>query len=141
MARITISAAAKAGWASRPTIYRKIKAGQITLHHDGDRKLVDVADLERLFGATRRKEGPVPSPSNVEAVEVVKVEADLENARAEVTRLRSDLSAERHARDDDRSTAAKERDRLIGVIESQTLQIGDMRTEAKKGWLRRLFGV
>jgi hypothetical protein len=144
MARITISAAAKAGWASRPTIYRKVKAGEITLHHDGDQKLVDVADLERIFGAPARSAKSAPAPSDIAAIDQAKIEAELEAARIELARLRSDLDAERSARNDALAAAAKERDRMLSVIESQTKQISDMRedqtVEAKKSWIKRVFG-
>ena len=51
MARITISQAAKRGFASRPTLYREIKDGRLTALQDGDKKTLDLADLVRVFGA------------------------------------------------------------------------------------------
>lgn len=132
MARITISAAAKAGWASRPTIYRKVKAGELTLHHDGDQKMLDVADLERVFGAPARSTAPAPGPSDTAAITAAKIEAELEAAKSELLRLRSDLDAERRARESERSESLAERKQLLGIIESTTKQISDMRGEQKK---------
>ena len=48
--RITISQAAQVGYASRPTIYRKIKDGQLDVFNDGGVKLVDVPQLISVFG-------------------------------------------------------------------------------------------
>ncbi len=51
MTRITISAAAKRGFASRPTLYRAIKDGRLTAIMDGDKKTIDLAD--RVTGQYR----------------------------------------------------------------------------------------
>ncbi len=42
---ITISQAAKRGFASRPTLYRAIKDGWLTAVLEGDKKTLDLADL------------------------------------------------------------------------------------------------
>ncbi|MCZ6727173.1 MAG: hypothetical protein O7A98_07430 [Acidobacteria bacterium] len=58
MARITISAAAKRGFASRPTLYRAIKDGRLTAHQEGDKKTLDLADLVKVFGEPGSKPAP-----------------------------------------------------------------------------------
>ena len=50
MTRITISQAAKRGFASRPTLYRAVNDGRLTAQLDGDRKTLDLADLVKVFG-------------------------------------------------------------------------------------------
>ena len=61
MARVTITDAVKQGFASRPTIYRAIKAGRLTPHQDGRRRLVDVADLVQVFGEPSPPGAPRPA--------------------------------------------------------------------------------
>ncbi len=50
MARISISEAANHGYAARMTIYRAIKDGRLTTHLEGQKKLLDIADLVSVFG-------------------------------------------------------------------------------------------
>ena len=57
MARITILQAARAGYASRQTIYRKVGAGDLPVHEVGGKKLVDISDLVRVFGEPGGKQG------------------------------------------------------------------------------------
>jgi len=141
MARITISQAAKAGWASRPTIYRRIKDGKLTVHLEGDHKLLDVADLARVFGtaaATRSKsEGDIPKPGQTEAVEMAMLEAELEKAKAENVRIEADLAEARREGKQERDQARQERDRLLGIVEASQRQIEDQR---KRRWPRWLGG-
>ena len=141
MARITISQAAKAGWASRPTIYRRIKDGKLTTHQEGDHKLLDVADLARVFGtgaATRaRSEVDIPKPGATEAVEMAKLEAELEKVKADKTRIEADLAEARREGKQERDQARQERDRLLGIVEASQRQLEDQR---KRRWPRWLGG-
>ena len=68
MARITISAAAKRGFASRPTLYRALKDGRLTAQQDGDRKTLDLADQVNVFGEPGAKTTPAAKPDVAGAV-------------------------------------------------------------------------
>ena len=139
MARITISQAAKAGWASRPTIYRRIKDGRLTIHLEGDHKLLDVADLARVFGTaavTRSKPaGDIPKPGQTEAVEMAMLEAELEKVKAENARIEADLAEARREGKQERDQARQERDRLLGIVEASQRQIEDQRKSRWPRWL------
>ena len=125
MARITVTEAVRAGWASKATIYRKLKAGDIRLGKEGSRQLLEVSDLVRVFGAqgSRGKTSPsrsdVPRPEKAKALHLVK--AELDQAFAELDRLRSELAETQRRLMEQQQEAARERDRLLGIIEGALL--------------------
>ena len=54
MAMLTVNQAARAGYAGRATIYRKLRAGELPAQSgDNDQAIIDSADLERVFGEPR----------------------------------------------------------------------------------------
>jgi len=130
MARITISAAAKRGFASRPTLYRAIKDGRLTAVQDGDRKTIDLADLVTVFGEPGAKAG-AEKPDLAGAVQVGHLEADRDRLAAEVDRLRQE-------RDQARREAGKSvigcsgwSRRLKKLLEDQSRQ-----RKPKRSWWR-----
>lgn len=50
MAKVSISEAARLAGISRPTLYRKIDAGEISVERDGDSVQIDISELLRVFG-------------------------------------------------------------------------------------------
>jgi hypothetical protein len=133
MTRLTIGEAVQAGWGSRASLYRLVKAGKISTQADGDRQVIDVAELVRVLGEPRSRRrmaaGELLSSPDVPAR--VLAERDVAELREQVIRLNAELSAERAA-------AAEERRRLLDMVErSQKLQlIADMRDEgrSKRRW-------
>lgn len=145
--RITIMEAAKAGWGSRSSIYRKIKAGELPLHEDGSQQLLDVADLIRVFGekgsraSTAKSRDDVPKPEEMKNAQTLEAERDA--AKAEADRLKGELAEARRKIEEERETAARERDRLLTLVETVTKQLAPPaprpESSAPKGFFRRLF--
>jgi hypothetical protein len=142
MTRLTIPEAARAGWGSRASLYRLVKAGRISTVLDGDRHVVDVAELVRVLGEprTQRKttaQDMVAAPDRADRAALEARVAELEQQR---DRLDADLRAER-------DRAAADRDRMLMVIESAQKQAGaatkllfDLRETAARPWWRKLLG-
>ncbi len=138
MARITITEAAKRGFASRPTLYRAVKDGRLTAHQDGDRKTLDLADLVKVFSEPGAR-APAEKPDRAEAIELGHLEVDRARLSEEVNRLRRERDQARREATEERDQARLERDRLLGLIEATQKLLEDQSRERKRGW-RRLFG-
>jgi len=133
MTRLTPTEAAKAGFASRPTIYRRIKEGALTVHKEGNgRKLIDAADLVRVFGEPGGAEDKT-------AGDISKAAIELDQAKAETEQLRKELAEAHKQAANDRQDAAKERDRLLTIVENSQKLIADQRQETGKGFWSRVF--
>ncbi len=143
--RITVTEAVRAGWASKASIYRKLKAGELQLHKEGTQQVLDVADLVRTFGEhgsrgkTAASREDVPGPEASKSAQLLEAERDA--AKAEADRLRAELAEAQRRLSDERDLAAKERDRLLGIIEGSLRQLAAPKAEPKpKGFFQRLFG-
>ena len=113
MSRLTVVQASKAGFASRPTIYRAIKNGRLS----GDTGkagilTIDTSELVRVFGEPVSRDGSGDDTG---------ADIELEMLRRENARLKADL--------DD---ARQHRDRLMTLLE--------VRGELRPSWWRGLFG-
>lgn len=149
MTRLTLGEAARAGWGSRASLYRLAKAGKLSTTVDGDRQLVDVAELVRVLGEPRAQrkrdaEDLVASPDLPARIELERRVAELEAAKAAIE---AELRAERTAARDAATAAAADRARLIELAEMAQRQAGeaqkllaDARTTAARSWWRRLIG-
>jgi len=124
---VTITEAAKQGFASRPTLYRAIKEGRLSAKKvKGGGKTIDVSELVRVFG---EPESTTSSETRKETVSqgVSAVQAERNALQAEVTRLTSDLERER-----------VQVDRLMNMLETAQRQLTDQRP--RRGFLDRLTG-
>ncbi len=126
MARITISAAAKHGFASRTTLYRAVKDGRLTAHQDGDKKTLDIADLVKVFGEPGDRTAAPEKPDLAAAVQTGRLEAD--NAR-----LADDVDRLRRERDQAR--------RELELFEATQKLLEDQSRErkAKRSWWDKQF--
>lgn len=142
MTRLTLPEAARAGWGSRASLYRLVKAGRISTTLDGDRQLVDVAELVRVLGEPRaqRKAAAQELVAAPDRADRAALEARVASLEQQRDRLDADLRAER-------DRAAADRDRLLALVEAAQKQAGeatkllvDMRETAARPWWRRLLG-
>lgn len=143
MARITITEAAKRGFASRPTLYRAIGDGRITPHEDNGKKLIDVADLVSVFGEPTSKDKESPAPGRDQAVEIARVEVERDRLQAEADRLRRELDEARKMIETERADAKQERAEMREIIQSTQKLLEDQSREReaeRKGFWRRLLG-
>lgn len=138
MTRLTIGEAVQAGWGSRASLYRLVKAGKLSTQADGDRQVIDVAELVRVLGEPRSRRriaaGELLSAPDVPAR--VMAERDVADLREQVIRLNAELSAERAAARDASAAAAEERRRLLDMVERSQKLLVDMREEdrGKRRW-------
>lgn len=134
--RITVNAAAKAGYASRPTIYRHIEQGKLSVHmNDKGAKAVDSADLTALYGEpTAQAIKPPPTSTGNHGARIAELEAELTRTRLKTDELEQKLETVREK-------AESERDRLLRIVENSQLAIPDMRQNTVSGgFWKRLFG-
>ena len=148
MSKMTLGQAAKAGFASRAQIYRDAAGGKLAIEVQGDRKIVDLAELLRVYGDPGAR--PVPATSILAApdlparVELERKVAELEKAKAAIE---AELRSERTAARDAAAAAAADRAKLIELAELAQRQAGeaqklltDARATAARPWWRKLLG-
>lgn len=144
MARITVTEAAKRGFASRPTLYRAIKDGRITPQEQGRKRLLDVADLVAAFGEPESKAAPAgPAPGRDQAVAAARVEVERDQLQSDNDRLRRDLDEARKALETERVDAKQERSEMREIIQSTQKLLEDQSKEReaqRKELWRRLTG-
>jgi hypothetical protein len=135
MAEISIKEAIASGWASRATIYREIKAGELSVKKTGDnRTLVDTSELIRVFGEPRLKDNKDELiqhdvRQSSDSVENAILKERLEGLERDRVRL------EREVAD------AKEREAwLKQQLERQTNLLGQVAAQPSSGVFKRLFG-
>jgi hypothetical protein len=135
--KITIVQAVKAGYSTKPTIYRDIKRGKLSASENKKgAKVIDVADLVKQYGEPSAK-SQAPAPKPTADMKALKIENEM--LKAELERARRDADQARNAVDEERSDSRKERERLYGLVETSQKQIEDLRETGKKGLLARLF--
>ena len=103
MTKLTVIEAARAGYAGRATIYRKLNAGLLNSETDDDgTTVIDPADLIRVFGE--------PSTRHETSRETILDTAETDRLRAENALLRAENADLR-----------LHRDRLMALIERTAL--------------------
>ena len=145
MARITVTEAAKRGFASRPTLYRAIKVGRITPQEQGSKRLLDVADLVAAFGEPESKAAPAAdkAPGRDQAAAAARVEVERDQLQSDNDRLRRDLDEARKALETERVDAKQERSKMREIIQSTQKLLEDQSKEReaqRKELWRRLTG-
>ena len=103
MPKLTVIEAARAGFAARATIYRKLKEGALSFESDENgATVVDAAELTRVFGE--------PSPHRKPSHEAMSDTSETARLRAENALLRAENADLR-----------LHRDRLMALIERTAL--------------------
>jgi len=125
MARITITQAAKQGFKSRAQINKDVRSGKLPSIVERGRKVVDVADLVRLYGEPGVETVP-PEPQQAAT------EQALEAAKAAQARLETELREAQDALAAKDADAAKERDRLMGMVEQSNALLEDLRKDREE---------
>jgi len=127
---VTITEAAKQGFAPRPTLYRAIKEGRLSAKKvNGGGKTIDVSELLRVFG-----EPESTTSSETVSQGVSSVEAERNDLKALVQRLEAELIREHDSLDRERMQV----DRLMNMLEASQRQLADQRP--RRGFLDRLTG-
>lgn len=127
MARITIVEAAKQGFKSRSQINKDVRSGRLSSFEERGRKVVDVADLVRLYGEPGSSAPPAPIKA-----ETAIAEQELEKAREQVATLGTQLREAQDTLKDKDGVAAKERDRLMGMVEEGNKRLADLRSDQQR---------
>jgi Helix-turn-helix domain len=135
MAEMTLSEAAKWAGKGRPTVWRAIKQGKLSARRNDDGQwMIDPAELARVYQAVVSDN--VPLKQGAIAFETPETAA-LQQIIALLERQLEDTQAQRE-------DLKKERDRLLGMVESQTrliTHLSEKPTEpTRHGWWRRLTG-
>ena len=120
MPKLTVNEAARAGYAARATIYRKINNQALPAESgDNDQRVIDTADLDRIFGEPNLRHET--SPESIGDI------SETTQLRAENTLLRAENADLR-----------LHRDRLMTLLE-HTAPAAPATTTA--GTLRRFLGL
>ena len=127
MAKLTVVQAAKAGWPSRQTIYRKVRSGELSAEPDANgTAVIDTSELIRVFGEPASRDTAPETPQSDSGLQ-----AQVSLLQLELTRAREDLAGER-----------AHRDRLLGLLETAQRQLTDddhQRPQQRSWWWSRLL--
>jgi helix-turn-helix protein len=141
MAKVNISQAAHMAGVSRPTIHKKINAGELSADKANGKTFIDVSELERVFGTLVPPGTPKPNRQTLHVATpqvVTMLQSQLDRLQHELEVIRQERDSERRAREREEAEHRAERERLYGIIEKQTLLLpAPKEPEQKKGWWRR----
>jgi hypothetical protein len=131
--KFNIVQAAELAGVARQTIHRFIKKGKLSVEKTADGKtVIDKSELLRVFPNL-----VTPGASHMLRHDTLQVTAIL---HSQIELLQRELDVTRQERERDREEYRREKDRLLGIIEKQTLLLpAPKEPEGKKGWLRRWF--
>jgi hypothetical protein len=136
MAKINISQAAKMTGKTRTTIYKKIKSGELSaeLGSDGNR-LIDTAELLRVFGE-------LVTPDTV-SMDVHEIQQEMPQVTPLLERQINLLEAENRRLHEQIEADRREKERLLGLLEKQTLLLTHTQQESvpKVSFWQRVFGT
>lgn len=133
--KITIREAVEAGWASKPTMYRAVKQGRISVDKTiPGRQLLDVSELVRVFGEpVSRADKAIKADTNPVASRM----AELEHETALLRERLKSVEKERDSLVETKNEALEREKRLMGIVEAQTRQLTS--SVRKTGLWGRLF--
>lgn len=121
MSSFTLAQAAKIAGVSRPTVYRMVSEGKLSVTQDERGvKRVEASELKRVFPQARFETGETGAPVRTRQTETGPdrvLEVELRAARELLEVTRQALQSERD-----------EKARLLGVVEAQTRLLEDKRT-------------
>jgi hypothetical protein len=135
MPKINISQAAKMTGKTRTTIYKKIKSGELSAESGSDgNRLIDTAELLRVFG-------DLVTPDTV-SMDVNDIHQETPQVRPLLERQISLLEAENKRLHEQIEADRREKERLLGLLEKQTLLLtqGQQEPAPKASFWRRVFG-
>jgi hypothetical protein len=131
VAKISINEAAKKGFKSRSQINKDVRSGKVPHSLERGRKVIDVADLVRLYGEPGGGPKDDAPETPVVAADVFRNE-EIEQLRAEKARLETELREARDSIKGKDEAAAKERDRFMGLLEDGNKRLEDLRQDIEK---------
>ena len=126
MSILTITEAAKAAGISRPTLYRRVKSGQLsTIRQPDGTKGIDSAELLRVFGTLRTVTDHNVNNGHHETDEVLRERIKGLRRESELLLQENELLRTQLA------NAENEKNRLLGLLEQRLL--GVLKDKHKKG--------
>jgi len=134
MAKLNISQAARTFGKDRSTIQRHAKQGKLSWEIDSNgHKLIDMSELIQQYGEPKK----VAAGTTVQEFESIPQRTAPDATpifEEKISMLEEQIKELR----DDKQDLKKERDKLLGIVHQQTLQLEDKRE--KKGFWSRVFG-
>ena len=134
MALLSKMAAAKAAGISRPTLYRHIKQGKVSVVKDGDgNSCVDESELFRVYGKLEAiEEEDVTVSDSATNSESLRNITPTENEGVNIELLQYKIETLTKQLDEEKARSNK----LLDIVESTTLELP---RPSKKGLFSRLF--
>ena len=131
--KLTIAEAVKAGWASKPTLYRHMKSGKLSVDKSQPGKtLNDISELVRVFGEPVSRKGS--DETDVAGLRLSDLERDNAVLQERLRSAEKEVASLTQARQE-----AQEREEwLRGQLDAQTKLLSA--SEAPRGFWGRLFG-
>lgn len=139
--KITISEAARTGFASRPTIHRAIKAGKLSVDKVSSpgKVLIEVSELVRVYGEPAKVTPPADAPiDTLKQIETLVELAALKERLAAVERERDQLNEEKGKAEQRAEDARLREEWLKKQLDTHTALLAA--PQASDGLLGRIFG-
>lgn len=142
MAKVGLTRAAELTGKSPSTIHRAMRKGRLSFEMDEHRsRLVDVSELERVFGLVARpdQERNATTALRQDGVQLIEQRAQLDVERMRTAMLEErlrDLATQRDELRDDRNRWRTQAERLLTDQRPTSAS-----SERPAGWWSRLFGV
>jgi len=142
MALISISKAAKQGYASRPTLYRDIKSGKLSVQKKDAKggTLIETSELVRVYGDLEKDDAKAESEVAALRQRLASVEAERDAAQSEAATLREAMKLIEHKDEKlDAERAARLADTQKRIDELQK-RADEAEERARKAESRGIFG-